>query len=290
MITRELEWSWNGVPIRLGMDEAGSGPQVLLLPALSSISTRSEMGPLLGELAAGFKATAIDWPGFGDRPRPRLDWTPDILSRFLDWLLSDIVVQPHAVVAAGHAATYLLHHAARHPGCARRLVFIAPTWRGPLPTMAGGQRPWFARLRGVFDAPVLGAALYAVNLSGPVVRKMAAGHVYEDPAWLSADRAARKRAVTTASGARHASVRFVTGALDRVGDRAAFLDLARRAAAPILVVYGGGTPRKSRAEMDALAGVAGVETVLLPHGKLGLHEEFAVGVAAEVKRFLAVRP
>ena len=47
------------------------------------------------------------------------------------------------------------------------------------------------------------------------------------------DRAAGKDlhplAVTRASGARHASIRFVSGVLDRVASRAALLDLARRA-------------------------------------------------------------
>ena len=34
--TRELRWSWQGKEITVGLDEAGSGPLVVLLPALSS--------------------------------------------------------------------------------------------------------------------------------------------------------------------------------------------------------------------------------------------------------------
>ena len=50
-VTRELRWSWNGKEIVLGLDDAGRGPLVLLLPALSSISTRSgELHPLLERL------------------------------------------------------------------------------------------------------------------------------------------------------------------------------------------------------------------------------------------------
>ena len=79
MITRDLRWSWQGTPISLAMDEAGEGQSVLLLPALSSISTRSEMWRLLEVLSARFRAVTVDWPGFGDRPRPRIgNWTPDI--------------------------------------------------------------------------------------------------------------------------------------------------------------------------------------------------------------------
>lgn len=284
-MTRELHWSWEGQTIPLGLDEAGEGPSALLLPALSSISTRSEMHPLMQRLAPDHHVMTVDWPGFGDRPRPNLDYSPAMLQAFLDWLLTEIVPRPALLVAAGHASGYALDHLARHPGTIDRLVLVAPTWRGPLPTMMGGERPWFARIRAAVDAPVLGPALYALNLSGPVIRKMVVGHVYSDPAWLTPERMAAKRAVTSAAGARHASVRFVTGGLDRVASRDAFLALAEKAAVPTLVVYGAETPPKSRAEMEALAARPGIESVRLPQGKLSLHEEFPDAVAEAIARF-----
>jgi pimeloyl-ACP methyl ester carboxylesterase len=61
----------------LGLDEAGDGALVLLLPALSSISTRGEMHPLMERLASQFRVVTIDWPGFGTRSRPSVRWTPD---------------------------------------------------------------------------------------------------------------------------------------------------------------------------------------------------------------------
>jgi pimeloyl-ACP methyl ester carboxylesterase len=284
-VTRELRWTWDHETIVLGLDEAGEGPTALLLPALSSISTRSEMQPLLERLQENHRVVTVDWPGFGDRPRPNLDYTPAMLQAFLDWLLTEILPRPALIVAAGHAAAYALDHLARHPGTVGRLVLVAPTWRGPFPTMMGGERPWFARVRAAVDAPVLGPALYALNLSGPVIRKMVVGHVYSDPAWLTPERMAAKRAVTAAAGARHASVRFVTGGLDRVADREAFLALVETAAAPTLVIYGAETPRKSRAEMEALAARPGIESVRLPKGKLSLHEEFPDAVADAIMRF-----
>jgi len=284
-MTRELHWSWEGQTIPLGLDEAGEGPTALLLPALSSISTRGEMQPLLERLQHGHRVVTVDWPGFGDRPRPKLDYSPALLQAFLDWLLTEIVPRPALLVTAGHASAYALDHLARHPGTVGRLVLVAPTWRGPFPTMMGGERPWFARIRAAVDAPVLGPALYALNLSGPVIRKMVVGHVYSDPAWLTPERMAAKRAVTSAAGARHASVRFVTGGLDRVASRDAFLALAEKAAVPTLVVYGAETPPKSRAEMEALAARPGIESVRLPQGKLSLHEEFPDAVAAAITRF-----
>jgi pimeloyl-ACP methyl ester carboxylesterase len=269
------------------MDEAGSGPSIVLLPALSSISTRAEMRPLFDRLAPDFRVVTVDWPGFGDLGRPPVDWTPDALSAFLNWFLSEIVTPPHMVVAAGHAASYALWQAAYCPGTMTRLVLIAPTWRGPFPTMMGGQRPWFARVRAAVDHRGIGPLLYRLNISRFVVTKMAREHVYSDLDWLTGDRLAAKLAVTRAPGARHASVRFVTGGLDRVADRIAFLDLAQRANKPILLIYGDQTPAKSRAEMEALSALPNVSVKRLPVGKLSIHEEFPDALADVITPFLS---
>lgn len=178
------------------MDEGGSGPSLVLLPAPSSISTRAEMRPLLQLLARTFHVTAVDWPGFGDLPRLRANWTPETLSAFLNWFLNEISLGTHAVIAAGHAATYALYQAANQPNTIGRLVLIAPTWRGPLPTMIGAYRPWFDRARKTVDLPIIGQLLYRLNVSRFVVVKMAREHVYSDPNWLSGDRLRSKLAVT----------------------------------------------------------------------------------------------
>jgi len=285
--TRELNWSWQGQDIVLGLDEAGRGPVVLLLPVLSSISTRREMHPLMERLASQFHTMTIDWPGFGTLSRPEVTWTPDALSSFLDHLLHDIVSGPHGVVAAGHAATYVLHHAAHHPGTIARAALIAPTWRGPLPTIGGGQRPLFQAIRRAVDMPYVGPLLYRLNVNPFVVRKMVAGHVYSDANWLTGERLAQKRRVIDAAGARFASAAFVTGALDRVTSRAEFLALAARAAIPITVIYSAETPARSLAEIEALAALPGIKASLLPRGKLSVHEEFPDDVARAAEPFLS---
>ena len=86
MQTEQLTWHYEGTTIELGADWSGQGPLVLLLPALSSISTR------------------------------------------------------------------------------KRLVLIAPTWRGPLPTMMDGQWPLFDRICQLVDLPVIGPLLYRLNV------------------------------------------------------------------------------------------------------------------------------
>jgi pimeloyl-ACP methyl ester carboxylesterase len=153
--------------------------------------------------------------------------------------------------------------------------------------MMKGRRPFFERIPRAFDVPVLGPLLYALNVNRVVVRYMAAGHVYVDPAWLDHKRLEDKLVVTRAGGARHASVRFVTGALDPLSSREEFLDRARRIGVPMLTVYGDQTPKASRAEIEALATVPGMTCQSLPLGKLSFYEEFPDAAAAALLPFLA---
>jgi pimeloyl-ACP methyl ester carboxylesterase len=283
----EIAWTWGEREVRVGVERRGAGPTVLLLPALSSISTCAEMRPLAERLAASFSTVAVDWPGFGMRPRPHLDWRPEIYTAFLAHLQGHIVRDLRATVAAGHAAGYALARAATVPGSMGRLALIAPTWRGPLPTMTGRPPSAFATVAYAVDLPVVGPLLYRLNVNRPVVHMMARGHVYADPGWLHGRRLAEKLAVIRAPGARHASARFVTGQLDPARSRDEFLALAQRVTDPMLVVYGAGTPPKSAGEMEALAALPNVRAACLPAGKLAVHEEFPDAVAEAIVPFLA---
>ena len=281
---------WDGKTVRIGMERQGSGPTLLLLPALSSISTRGEMRPLQERLSSAYTTVAVDWPGFGDEPRPAVAWRPETYSAFLKHLLADVVRLPFATVAAGHGAGYLLTQATEAPGSAGRLCLIAPTWRGPLPTMMNGKRAAFHWLARAVDLPLLGQAFYRLNVSQPVIRRMVSGHVYDDPAWLTHERLVEKRAVTNAPGARHSSFRFVAGELDPMPSRAAFLRAAEQVRDPMLVIYGANTPRRSKAEMEAFAALKNVEVVRLSIGKLSVHEEFPDLVAGAIRSFLDTTP
>ena len=280
-----ITFPWHGKTVELGLTRIGTGPRVLLLPAPSSISTRREMAGLQTRLVDVFETVAVDLPGFGDRPRPALPWSPDTYRTFLDAVTREI--RPAATIAAGHAALYLLGQAAAHPGSAGRLVLIAPTWRGPLPSMAGKRHGWFDTIAKAVDIPLAGSLLYRLTVNPPVIRMMARGHVYENETFLAGPRLAEKRAVTEARGARHASVRFVAGALDPFTSREAMLEAARTLRDPALIVIGGNSPPKSTAEMQALAALPGIQTARLQHGKFGVHEEFPDDVAAAILPFLA---
>jgi pimeloyl-ACP methyl ester carboxylesterase len=281
-----IDWSWQGAQVRLGVTRIGAGPTILMLPALSSISTRGEMQPLQERLATAFTTVAIDWPGFGAAPRPPVRWQPDAYRAFLADVLDRAVERPLATVAAGHAAGYCLAAARARPGTTGRLCLIAPTWRGPLPTVMGKRHSAFAYIARAGDLPAIGDLIYRLNVNRFMVRMMALGHVYRDPAALPERLLAEKLAVTRASGARHASIRFVVGELDPMTSREEFLESARQVTEPILVIYGADTPPKSKAEMAELAALPNVDAALLPVGKLAIHEEFAEEVAGAVRAFL----
>ena len=55
-----INWSWRDRAVALGIETRGKGPVLLLLPALSSISTRAEMRPLAEQFADDFTTIAVD--------------------------------------------------------------------------------------------------------------------------------------------------------------------------------------------------------------------------------------
>jgi len=287
-------WSWRGTTIPVGYEVSGStgAEPILLLPAMSTVSTRDEIRALAHHLET-HRCVITDWPGFGDTARPRLDYDRTLCRGFLEELVAHLHGKLRGrsfpVVACGHAAGYAIDLEARRPGAFTHLVLIAPTWRGPLPTMMGRRKPIQGRIRKLIHAPVIGELLYRLNVSRPVVRMMYRRHVFADPAVLTDDLLADRMRLTRQPGARFASACFVTGALDPFDDRAGFLAAARRVQGPMLMLYGPDTPPKSRAEMQALADLPGIKSRLLQRGTLGMAEELAGDIAPLIDDFLSVK-
>jgi pimeloyl-ACP methyl ester carboxylesterase len=152
--------------------------------------------------------------------------------------------------------------------------------------MMGSYKPLQGRIQAALRLPGVGHALYRLNVAQPVIAAMYRRHVYADRAQVTPAFVAGKAKVARRRGGRFGSAVFVTGALDPVRDRDAFLDLAGPPAAPTLVIYGAGTPPKSLAEIEALAEVPGLTAHRLAAGALGLHEEHADAVAALLRPFL----
>ena len=281
--TRVLDLTICGRPVPTPCETIGSGADALLLPALSSISAREEMVPLARELDGRYRCLIPDWPGFGAQARLRLPLEPATLHGFLDALLACLGGSFALGVAAGHAAAYLVAAAHRHPGMFERLVLVVPTWRGPLPTAMGPERAhWFARIRGAIEMPVLGEALYRINISRPVIGRMMRAHVYADPENVTAAVIEAKHRITRQRGGRFGTAAFVTGGLDPVGTRTDFLDLFKASLPPVLVLRPDRAPRRSGEEIDALTASGRVEAARVP-GALSPHEEVPQAIAAAIR-------
>jgi pimeloyl-ACP methyl ester carboxylesterase len=288
-------WRWRGTPIPVGYEMSGpaSAEPILMLPAMSTVSTRDELRALARHLGTR-RCIITDWPGFGDTARPPLNYDRALCHGFLDDLVVHLqrkLEKSHfPVVACGHATGYSIDLEARQPGSFTHLVLIAPTWRGPLPTMMSGRKPVQGRIRRLIHAPVVGELLYRLNVSRRVVRMMYRRHVFADPTFLNDELLTNRMRVARRPGARFASACFITGALDPFDNRAAFLAAARRIQSPMLMLYGPDTPPRSRAEMEALAALPGIESRLLGRGTLGMAEELACDIAPLIDDFLSVKP
>jgi pimeloyl-ACP methyl ester carboxylesterase len=283
-VVQEYIWNWENQQVRVVYETLGKGSPLLLLPAFSTVSMRSEMGEIAKLLSPYFQVIAVDWPGFGQSSRPAVQYSPVLYHQFLEDFVTSILKTNVAVVAAGHSAAYVLQLANKISTVFSRIVLVAPTWRGPLPTMGVNQQ-----IAGIFRdlvrSPIVGQTLYKLNTAPSFLKFMYRSHVYADGAILTPDFLQHKWQNTQQPGARYAPAAFVTGNLDAVNNRSDFLALAQSLSIPLMVVIGESSPKKSRADMEALAALPRVEKVTLP-GALGMHEEYPAAVVEAVKGFL----
>jgi pimeloyl-ACP methyl ester carboxylesterase len=283
-VVQKFDWNWENQPLQVVYETIGTGSPLLLLPAFSSVSTRQEMAELAKLLAADFQVTVVDWPGFGESSRPGLDYRPAIYEQFLADFLASIFHQPIGVIAAGHATGYVLKLAVKQPPAFSRIVLVAPTWCGPLPTM--GASPEIAGVvRGMVRTPILGQTLYKLNTTPSFLSWMYRRHVFADAAILTPNFISKKWQSTQQPGARFASAAFVTGNIDTIHSQSEFLSLVESLSVPLMAVIGASSPRKSRQEMDAIAALAKVHSVVVA-GSLGLHEEYPAVVHEVILPFL----
>ena len=268
----------------------GEGSPILLLPAFSSVSSRQEMRGVAQLLSPYFQVVVPDWLGFGESSRLSFQYDSKIYHKFLNNFVAQVFNKPVVVIAAGHAAGYVMQMASREPAPWSWVVLVAPTWRGPLPTM--GDRPkLYGLIRAIVRTPILGQFLYLLNTTRMFLGWMYRRHVYGDRRNVTRDLIRQKWKSTQKRGARFASVAFVTGALDPVRKRAEFFDYFQPLPVPTLMVIGEQTPPKSREEMEVVAHFSQVQSFRMP-GALGLHEEYpeqlVEGILPFLKKYLSL--
>lgn len=277
-------WQWQGQPLTVAYETVGEGDPVLLLPAFSTVSNRAELKDLAVGLTPHVQVTALDWPGFGESDRLPLDYGPALYTQFLQDFVAATFETPIAIMAAGHAAGYALTLANQTATCCK-LVLVAPTWRGPLAVM--GVPPTVrSGVKELVRTPLLGQALYGLNTTPAFLKWMYRRHVFVDEQRLTPDYMHQRHQSTQQPGARYAPAAFVTGGLDPVPSREAFLQSIESLSCPVMVVVAEQAPPTSKAEMEAMVVLPGVQSTRLP-GTLGLAEEYGDAVAEEIRPFLA---
>ncbi len=292
--TTSWTWTWKTQALNICFETWGQGTPLVLLPAFSTVSSRHELRAMAMQLLQQFpdrvQVITLDWPGFGDSDRPKLSYEPTLYHQFLQDFIRELA-QPPVLIAAGHAAGYAL--TAANQGLCTKLVLVAPTWRGPLAVM-GAPKGVRTALRELVRSPLLGQALYGLNTRPSFLKWMYRRHVFVDATQLTPDYLAQRHQNTQKTGARYAPAAFVTGGLDPVESREAFLQMLAQCSIPIGVVIADQAPPSSKAEMEAIATAlsSSSPTALFPMlklpGSLGLGEEYGVEVAEAIASFLVL--
>jgi pimeloyl-ACP methyl ester carboxylesterase len=284
---RHYTWFWQNQPLRITYSVLGQGQPVLLLPAFSSISSRIEMQGLAQLLAVNYQVYVLDWLGFGQSDRSRLEYAPKLYRAFLRSFVQETFSDPVVVIAAGHTAGYVMQLAQETPQPWKWVVLVAPTWRGPLPTMMGEKkRNMFKWLQRLVNTPILGQFLYWMNTTRGFLKWMYQRHVFADPSHITPELIRTKQRCARQPQGRLAAAAFVTGALDPLRSREDWLSLFHPIPLPVLLVIGEQMPPKSREEAEVVAHFGGGVQVLRLPGTLGLHEEYPHLLADRIMPFL----
>ncbi|GAB4845481.1 hypothetical protein Ancab_038889 [Ancistrocladus abbreviatus] len=309
-VTKNNNWHWkfrdNSINIYYEEHEregSGTGKNILMIPTISDVSTVEEWRLVANDLiqrdgSTNFRATIVDWPGLGYSDRPKLDYNADVMENFL----VDLVNLPDSplcssgnnlvIVGGGHAATITLKAAKKGLVKPSAIAAVAPTWAGPLPIVFGRDSSMETRyglLRGTLRAPAVGWMVYNVLVSNEnAIESQYKSHVYANPANVTPEIVQSRYALTKREGARYVPAAFLTGLLDPVQSRDEFLDIfaAMEGNIPVLVVSTSGSPKRSKAEMEALRGAKGVSKFVEVPGALLPQEEYPTAVADALFGFL----
>lgn len=151
----------------LSLNEAGSGPAVLLLHGLGA--TKVSLLPTAVALASTHRAIAVDLPGFGDSVKPiRVPYDAAYFARAAIALLDALGIERADVVGNSMGGRVALELGLRYPARVGRLGLLAPSlaWLR--------DRPWAPLLRLI--APQLGLLQPAPRpLAEAIVRRVVPG-------------------------------------------------------------------------------------------------------------------
>ena len=128
-------WNFLDKQYQIVYETIGEGNPVLLLPAFSTVSSRTEMKGIANRLATQYRVTVLDWLGFGESQCPPVDYNPALFQQLLGDFIKSVSESSIILIAAGHASGYALKFAKDNSDLISQLILIAPTWQGPLRVM-----------------------------------------------------------------------------------------------------------------------------------------------------------
>ncbi|XP_026381310.1 uncharacterized protein LOC113275941 isoform X1 [Papaver somniferum] len=275
-----------------------------MIPTISDVSTVEEWRVVAQDIVqrdasnVNWKATIVDWPGMGYSDRPKIDYNADVMENFLVQFMNspDSPLQHSddelVIFGGGHAATLALRAVKKGLVKTSAIAAVAPTWAGPLPIVFGrdsNMESRYGMLRGTLRAPAVGWMMYNMLVSNEKsIQSQYKSHVYANAENVTPEIIESRYALTKRKGARYAPAAFLTGLLDPVKSRKEFLELftGLEGKTPVLVISTSGSPKRSKAEMDALRGAKGVSKFLELPGALLPQEEYPAVVAEELYAFL----
>jgi len=101
---QSYNWEYQGKNVTIAYETLGQGDTVLLLPAFSTVSSRTELAGIAQMLAPHFQVMVLDWLGFGESDRPPIHYNRSLYQQLLQDFVRDCCPHPLAIVAAGHAS------------------------------------------------------------------------------------------------------------------------------------------------------------------------------------------
>ncbi len=255
-------------------------PPMLMLPALSTISSSNEWNKFKSIVVSNYYTITLDWPGFGESEKINLRYNGKLLRKTLEKALRIIMSkynQDLSIVAAGHSAAVVLSLKDRYLKNIKDIVLVAPTWRGPLPSMTGWSPKKLRFINRIIRLPIIGSVIYYLNTTKMVLRFMVKRHVWLKSNENNTERIKILQKISRQKGARYASAAFVTGSLDIIQSSEVWLTSAKKIKEKSTIVIAKDSPKKSLSEMVALSD--NCKNILYIRGRLGCHEEFGDEIA-----------
>ena len=255
-------------------------PPMLMLPALSTISRSDEWQSFKAIVTDKYQLITIDWPGFGESDKKDIHYSGKVLQKTLRKAIKAIQRKNNkklTIVAAGHSASLVLTLKDKYINTIKQVVLIAPTWRGPLPSMTGWSPKRLNIINEIVRLPIIGPILYFINTTKVIIRFMMKRHVWLNKNDLDNDKILRLQVLSRQKGARYASAAFVTGSLDIDKNKKWWISNTKKIQEMSTLVIPKDSPKKSLSEMEVLSD--SIKDVLYLRGRLGCHEEFGEEIA-----------